>query len=197
MDAVITVVPATSARWEDVSGVMGVRGDPAHCWCQFFKLRGRDWQSATRESNRAALREQVCDEDLPPGVLAYVEDRPVGWCAVAPKSSYPRLLASRVSAPIRAAEDDGVWSVSCFVVVVGWRRKGVAGALLRGAVGLARAHGATAVDGYPVDPDARRSVTAAELYHGTTALFLAAGFREVRRPTPGRVAVRMELRSGR
>ena len=36
--AEITVVSVTDAPWEDVSTVFGERGDPAGCWCQFFKV---------------------------------------------------------------------------------------------------------------------------------------------------------------
>jgi GNAT superfamily N-acetyltransferase len=190
----IDVVPATAERWDAVVTVMGVRGDPSTCWCQFFRLRGRDWRAATPKANRAALHRQVAQADGPaPGVLAYSGDEPVGWCAVAPKASYPRVCASRTSA---VADEDlhGVWSVTCFVVRVGYRRRGVAHALLRGAVDLAQRAGSTIVEGYPVDPAARSSVSAAELYHGTVSVFRDAGFVEVRRPSPARAVVQLALR---
>lgn len=189
MAVTATVYPATPERWDDVAAAMGTRGDPAHCWCQFFRLRGRDWRDATREDNREALRAQVHDDDAPPGVLAYADGRPVGWCAVAPKTSYPKLLASRISPP----ETDGVWAVTCFVVVVGWRRRGVAAGLLDGAVGFAQSHGARVLEAYPVDPAARTSVSAAELYHGTVSLFADAGFEEIARPSAGRAVMRLGL----
>jgi GNAT superfamily N-acetyltransferase len=185
----IDVRPATADRWDDVVAVMGTRGDPSRCWCQFFRLRGQDWRSATREINQEALRAQVCGEALPPGVLAYDGDDVVGWCAVAPKSAYPRILASRATGD----RVDGVWSVICFVVRVGHRRKGVSLALLSGAVEFARAEGASVVEGYPVDTTARGSVSSAELYHGPLSLFEQSGFREVARPSPGRAVVLLEL----
>jgi len=186
---VVRVRPATPDRWQDVVTVIGTRGDPSWCWCQYVRLRGRAWEAATTADNRAALRGQVTGGDVPPGVLAYRDDEPVGWCAVGPKQDYPRLVASRTTGDAL----DGVWSVSCFVVRVGHRRLGVAGELLTGAVGLARRHGAGAVEAYPVDPAARRSVSSAELFHGTLGLFLGAGFTEVDRPTPARAVVRLEL----
>lgn len=75
----VTVEPATPQRWDDVVTVMGTRGDPARCWCQYFMLQGRDWSSSTVPSRREMLREQVCHGEVPPGVLAYTEDAPVGW----------------------------------------------------------------------------------------------------------------------
>lgn len=185
----ITVYPATGDRWDDVVEVMGTRGDPSRCWCQFFMFRQRDWGSTTTGSRRAALHEQVHGDDPAPGVLAYTGDGPVGWCAVAPKAAYPRLMYS----PNTGSAVDGVWSVTCFVVKVGHRRQGVASALLAGAVDHARSHGAGAVEGYPVDPGARASVSAAELYRGTASLFADSGFTEVSRPSAARSVVRLDL----
>jgi GNAT superfamily N-acetyltransferase len=184
-----TTAPATPDRWDDVASVMGTRGDPARCWCQYFKLRGRRWEATPREAKREALRVQVEADPAPPGVLAYADDEPVGWCAVAPKPAYPRLLASRLAGD----QTDGVWAVTCFVVVVGSRRRGVATALLDAAVALARGNGAMAVEGYPVDHTARASVSSAALYRGTVTLFRAAGFTEVERPTPDRAVMRLLL----
>ena len=55
----------------------------------------------------------------------------------------------------------------------------MAGALLAAAVEHAFAHGATVVEGYPVDPARRPKAGPADLYHGTLGLFLAAGFTVV------------------
>lgn len=181
--------PATSERWEDVVSVLGSRGDPSHCWCQFFRLRGKNWQTSTRSNNRTLLREQVRGPGHPPGVIAYVDQQPVGWCAVAPKTNYPRVVAS----PVSRGDMDGIWSITCFVVKAGWRRRGVASTLLAAAVELAGSAGATTVEAYPVDPTARKSVAASELYHGTLSTFRKAGFNEVRRTSPARALVQLTL----
>ena len=94
--------------------------------------------------------------------------------------------------------EDHVWSVSCFVVSPGHRRTGVAGALLAAAVEHASAHGATVVEGYPVDPAQRPKAGPADLYHGTLGLFLAAGFTVVSGTVvsgavPGRAVVRLTV----
>jgi GNAT superfamily N-acetyltransferase len=94
-----------------------------------------------------------------PGVVAYLEGKPVGWCAVGPKHAYPRLMASRMSSPAtgfaEAADITGTWAVSCFVVRREQRRRGVSARLLRAAVEYAAANGARTVEGYPVDPRRR------------------------------------------
>jgi GNAT superfamily N-acetyltransferase len=166
--------------------VMGTRGDPSRCWCQFFRIAGAGWDRADAPAMREALHEQVRGA-VPPGVLAFQDDEPIGWCAVGPRASYSRLGRS----PVAQATDDGpgVWAVTCFVVRVGHRRRGVASALLDGAVDLARRHEAAVVEGYPVDTSARKA-SSAELYHGPLSVFRAAGFTEVARPSPARAVVR-------
>ena len=86
-----------------------------------------------------------------------------------------------------------MWAVTCFVVRRAARGRGLAGALLAGAVELARQGGATVVEGYPIDLAERPRTSSAELYHGPLQVFLRAGFTEVARPTPGRPLVRLTL----
>jgi GNAT superfamily N-acetyltransferase len=191
--AQVVVEPATPPRWPDVERVFGTRGDPARCWCQWFRP-GADVSSGAAAANREALRAQVRAGPAP-GVLAYVDGEAVGWAAVAPRPGYPRLARSQVlrGAPAGEFSDAAVWSVTCFVVRVGFRRSGVAAALLDGAVEHARAGGARVVEAYPVDVAAKASVSSADLYHGPLSTFLAAGFREIHRTQPTRPVVRLRL----
>jgi hypothetical protein len=66
----VTLRPAGPDSWSDVAAVMGDRGDPSRCFCQYFRLRGLQWSAATPSANRRGLRDQVCNGDLPPGVVA-------------------------------------------------------------------------------------------------------------------------------
>jgi GNAT superfamily N-acetyltransferase len=91
-------------------------------------------------------------------------------------------------------DDPRVWAVTCFVVRVGFRRQGVAAALLAVAADFARAHGATALEGHPVDLERKPGVTAsAELYHGVASTFAAAEYTEVARTGPSRPVMRLQL----
>jgi GNAT superfamily N-acetyltransferase len=60
-----------------------------------------------------------------------------------------RLERSRT---IPRIDDLPVWSIVCFDVRPGYRRRGIATALLSGAIDYARAHGAIGVEAYPTDP---------------------------------------------
>jgi hypothetical protein len=64
-------------------------------------------------------------------------------------------------------------------------------ALAAAAITHARAQGATALEAYPRDTDARLSPAAA--YLGRAATFRALGFREVQRAAPDRPMMRIEL----
>ena len=78
----------------------------------------------------------------------------------------------------------------CFFVRSGARRGGITHALLTAAVGLARRHGATAVEGWPLAGDGPHRT---DRYLGTEPLFAAAGFTDVARPSPRRVVMRLDL----
>jgi GNAT superfamily N-acetyltransferase len=189
----IDVLPCTPQRWDDLVAVFEGPGDPGRCWCQWF-FRGAHADRAHADRNREALRRQIA-EGPPPGVLGYVDGAPTGWCAVAPRPSYTRLTRSPLLRDVPGDElaDPSVWSVTCFVVRRGARRRGLAGPLLDGATALARAAGATAVEGYPLDLELRTPTSSAELYHGPLSVFRRAGFTEVARPAPGRPVVRLAV----
>jgi hypothetical protein len=131
----------------------------------------------------------VCEGERPPGVLAYDGDAPIGWCAVGPRASYPRVLAS----PNWRTDHPESWVITCFVVPVGHRRKGTAGELAAGAVDLARKYDAPAVEGCAVDTDLAGRTLSADLYRGPLSVFLDAGFKEVSRASPQWVLVRLVL----
>jgi GNAT superfamily N-acetyltransferase len=125
-----------------------------------------------------------------PGIIAYDAEGPVGWCAVEPRSAYPRLARSRTLAPVDLEE---VWSVPCFFVARRARRTGLARELLAAAAGHARRSGAALLEGYPVDP--RGATADAWLYTGLTSTFEREGFTEVARRSPTRPIVRKTFRA--
>jgi GNAT superfamily N-acetyltransferase len=181
--------PLTRERWDDLVTVFDRPGDPKGCWCMFYRVRGRDFEGRWGRGNREDFRRVVADGP-PPGLLAYRDGQPVGWCAVAPRADYLRILNSRVLKPVD--EDPGVWSIVCFYVVRGERGGGLAAALLEAAVGFAADQGAAAVEGYPKDT-AGSARHANEMFVGSMSMFAAAGFEEVARRSPQRPIMRRAL----
>ncbi len=83
--------------------------------------------------------------------------------------------------------------MTCFVVDGRHRRSGIGSALLQAAVEFAREHGATAVEGHPVDVAALKAdrVAGSAIYTGTVAMFASAGFVEVARTYASRPVMRL------
>ena len=193
----IQVRPATADRWNDLVTVFGRRGeDPSWCWCQLFLRSGTQESSASGPvpDNRAALRHEIAQAAVPPGLIAYDDNRPVGWTRVGPRSGFPGVTGNRALARV-LIEDPGTWWVTCFAVDSRHRRSGIGSALLTAAVEFARERGATAVEGHPVDVTNLRAtrVAGSSIYTGTVAMFSAAGFAEVARTYPTRPVMRLLL----
>lgn len=195
----VVVRPATPDRWDDLVGLFGTRGEPSWCWCQFFVTTGDSYRESS-DRNRAALHDQVSAAAVPPGLIAYAAGPPsgpaLGWVQVGPRPTFPRVTRSRPLAQVVGEDvgDETVWRTTCFVVKVGQRRRGVARALLAGAIDFSREHGARTLEAHPVDVAARSTrIGGSELYHGTLSMFLDAGFVEVGRTGATRPVVRRAL----
>lgn len=118
--AVVTVVPAYQASWEDLRTIFGTRGPASQCYCQRQKVQDIEWQSVSIEDRAARLRTET-NCDLPAarhtsGLVAYLGDEPAGWCAVEPRTAFLRLRNSPVTWTGRNEDkpDDSVWAVPCF-----------------------------------------------------------------------------------
>ena len=189
----ISIEPLTEDRWDDLAELFEQGGDPKWCWCQFYRVRGLDWSNSNAEGNRERLATLTRDGP-PPGLVGYQDGRAVGWVSLAPRPAYDRLTHAKLLAPV---DDKPVWSIVCFVVSRSARGKGVAKALLNGAIAWATGQGATILEAYPSDVKGRK-VPAANLYHGSLSMFEDAGFevvarRQFNKTTPVRPIVRLDL----
>ena len=185
MGLAIKTFPATKTRWPDVEQLFGDRGACGGCWCMFWRIPRKQYEANKGLKNKRALEKLVIDGHKP-GIIAYLGKEPIGWCAVGPRENYIGLERSRILSPV---DEQPVWSVSCLFVGKQYRRKGVSTALLRAAIEFALKHGATIVEGYPVEP-ANTKIPDAFLWHGIPSAFLAAGFAEVARRSQSRPIMR-------
>lgn len=168
----IEIHPATVERFADVETILAPKSpDAPACWCLSYRLPNQE-QHELGGPDRAARLRRYAEEGAPPGVIAYIDGEPAGWCSIAPRASHHRLTHSRT---IPTLDDLPVWSIVCFVVRPQFRRRGLARHLLEGAVEYARECGAPAVEGYPID-SASGKVSSAFAYVGTTSLFESVGF---------------------
>lgn len=197
----IRIVPANVASWEDLQTVFGARGVAPICQCQRFKLRRRESFGSFPAKERARrLREQANSGDPQAagtsGLVAYLDDEPVGWCAVEPRTAYEGLIRNnRVPWTDREEDkaDDGVWAVTCLFTRAGYRRRGITYAMARAAVDFARQRGARALEGYPLITTPGTNVIWDELLVGSPGVFAAAGLTEVSHPTKRRLVMRIDF----
>lgn len=181
--------PVTRERWEDFERVMGPRGAWGGCWCTWWRLSAAEFEKTRGEEARKTMKGIVAEGRVP-GLLAYVDGAPVGWCSVAPREAFPRLNRSPLLKPV---DDTAVWSIVCFYVPREYRGSGVAQGLLEAAVAYARSQGASVVEGYPIEPREGGHPPVAA-WTGVPVMFERAGFQEVLRRKPNRPIVRKVLR---
>jgi GNAT superfamily N-acetyltransferase len=194
----ISVVPANQASCEDLQTVFGTRGAASSCQCQRYKLRPREaFRSFPVEERVRRLREQTdCghpESGTTSGLVAYLDQEPVGWCAVEPRPEYEGLLrVFRVPWDGRDEDktDDTVWAVTCLFARAGFRRRGVSRALARAAVAFARERGARAIEAYPI---IAQNAISEELHVGSPSVFADAGLVEVSRPSVRRLVMRLDF----
>jgi GNAT superfamily N-acetyltransferase len=197
----LTIVPANEASWDDLRAVFGMRGAAATCWCQRYKLRPREsFGSFPAEERAHRLRAQTdCgheESETTSGLVAYLGGEPAGWCAVEPRTAYSGLLrVFRVPWEGRSEDkaDDSVWALTCVFARPGFRRRGIAHALVPAAVDFARKRGARALEGYPMLTTPGQEIAWDEIHVGSRGMFEAAGFAEVSRPTKRRVVMRIDF----
>lgn len=176
--------PLTPDLWTDFEHLFGPRGACGGCWCMFWKLRGKAYDENTGEPTRQ-MQKSAVESGTVPGLLAFVEDEPVGWIAVEPRSAYPKLAHSRILKPV---DDADVWSITCFFVAKQARHQGLTVELLHAAVDYVRAQGGEIVEGYPTET--KKNMPAPFIYTGTASAFQKAGFVEVARRSETRPIMR-------
>jgi GNAT superfamily N-acetyltransferase len=184
----IEVVEATADRWADFETVMGPRGGSGGCWCMLWRVSRKTFDAEKGDGLKAAMR-GVFQDVRPPGLIAYADGTPAGWCSIAPRADFPRLETSRILKPV---DENSVWSVTCLTVVKAHRRKGVSVALLNAAAEFVARRGGAIVEGYPVEPD-RPNYPPVYAWTGVARAYLSAGYHEVARRSPTRPIMRRLL----
>jgi GNAT superfamily N-acetyltransferase len=146
---------------------------------------GSAYHKRPREENRAAFRELV-QRGPPPGLLAFDGDIAVGWCQLTPRDALPWLDRTW---RLKRVDDVPVWSICCFYVRKGYRKRGITSALIAAALDAAKRAGAPALEAYPLDANLTPSASGT----GYASTFERAGFKVVARHVPPRPIMRHDL----
>jgi GNAT superfamily N-acetyltransferase len=126
-----------------------------------------------RPSNRS-LKEQLVRSGRAHAALVFDGDLAVAWCQYGAPAELPNINHRKeYEAGVVQPPD---YRLTCFFVDKKYRRQGVAGVALQGALGLIAQAGGGVVEAYPQDT-AGQKVSASHLYSATRSLFEQAGFR--------------------
>lgn len=191
----LEIRPLSDETWDALVTLFKEGGDPRWCWCQHWRLRSKDMAAAKVPELRERLHAQA-ESDQPPGLVAFDDERAVGWVSLGPRTDFERIVRSKV---IPTIDDRPVWSIVCFAVSSTARGEGVARALLDAAITHARVSGAVALEAYPVRVADGDAIHPDSAFTGTLPMFERAGFEVVadRASDPSssrqRVVVRREL----
>lgn len=176
-------------NWESFVYLFGERGACGNCWCMSFRLNNQEFEEGkSNDGNKNAMKKLV-RSGKPTGILAFLEDRAIGWCAFAPRQDFSKLARSRVHKPI---DDKAVWSIPCFFIDKEFRKMGLSVALLKGVIAYAKKNKIKILEAYPTIPT-KDSFPDNFAWIGLYKSFERAGFEIVDQTSKNRPMVRYYL----
>ena len=181
--------PVTKENWKDFELLFGDKGACAGCWCMYWRVKSSVWEKQKGDGNKNAMKKIIFSGNIP-GIIAYRNNEPVGWCSVAPREDFSRLDNSRILKPV---DEKSVWSVVCFFIHKNYRNQGLSIALLNTAKKFVKSKGGKILEGYPVEPK-KDKMPDAFAWTGISAAFQSAGFKEVARRSETRPIMRFYLK---
>ena len=180
-----TVHPLTLDLWPAFEDLFSDSAVCSRCWCMYWRI-GAAYRRRPGKARKTAFRE-IVKRGPPPGLLAFEGEVAVGWCQVTPRAQVPELdRAWR----LQRMDDLPVWSLSCFYVRKGYRRRGLNAVLIDAALKAAQQAGAPALEAYPLD----RSLTPSTTSTGVVSTFERAGFKTAACRVPARPIMRHDLK---
>ena len=184
----VNFLPLEKSRWKDFEQLFGERGACGGCWCMAWRLKSSDFERQKGKKNKKSMKKIVNNNEVP-GILAYYNEKPIGWCAFAPRDKFIRLNNSRVLSPI---DDKKVWSITCFFIDKKFRRMGVSTELLKATLKYCKKKKIRILEAYPQEPYAD-NIPATFAWTGIPSAFEKAGFKVAARRSPKRPIMRYYL----
>ncbi len=150
----------------------------AGCYCGFYDSQEDTWDPTAKAGpEHRAAKSNLIRTRRAQGLLAYADEKPVGWCNAQPRASFANMRHYSI-----AKEDPGepIGSIMCFLVAPEHRARGVGTALLHAACDKFKRDGLKVAEGYPTTNPAKRSWEipwAEENYKGSLNMYLKNGFK--------------------
>ncbi|CAL9621691.1 hypothetical protein SUDANB6_05878 [Streptomyces sp. enrichment culture] len=179
--------------WPAISGLFEPKGPVENCWCTYFRMTAKERAACDPTERKDRLRGLV-EAGERVGVLGFVDGVPAGWIGVGPRQGFPRLRGSRAAKPLPGDDPERIWSVVCLYVAREHRGRGMAKALIDGAVRWARDEKADAIEAYPEDDRDPVAGIDRSSFHGRVSTFQSCGFTVIEPRLQRRALVRKDLR---
>ena len=181
----LKVKPLTPETWNDFELLFGPKGAYGGCWCMWWRLPRKEFEAGQGQKNRDAMK-AIVDSGTIPGLIAYKDDEPCGWCSVAPRDHYSSLERSRV---LKRLDDLSVWSLVCFFINKKYRGISLGEKIIRGAIEYVKTQGGQIVEAYPTNIH-KKNMSPVSTFMGIPKIFERVGFKEVRRPSKSKIIMR-------
>ena len=124
-------------------------------------------------------KERLVREGNAHAALVFDGDDAVAWCQFGSPDELPNIH-HRKNYEAHRTEDIPDYRLTCIFVDRDYRRRGVAGVALRGALDLIATAGGGVVEGYPQDLPQGKRISSKFLYNVTRSSYEQAGFTYLR-----------------
>jgi GNAT superfamily N-acetyltransferase len=179
----IATSPLSLENWRDFASLMSGDAQCNECWCLNHHLPPGCPTGLTAQKKKFELVSQ----SLATGLLAYSENRCVGWIAIDP-------LAELTGHDCSAEAEQGQWTIHCIFVKDGFRGLGVSRALIQAAIHFAKQHGAEILTAFPIPQESIGKYPAHEAeFSGRLSTYTKLGFEEGKVLSPFYQRVKLRL----
>ena len=156
----------------------------------WWRATRKEFEICQGEKNRRSLQKIVAS-GLIPGLLGYIDKQAVAWCSVAPREQFCSLERSRV---LKRIDTAAVWSIVCFYIRKGYRKRGLTLTMIKGAIEYARHKGGEIIEAYPTVVQSTNAPPVS-IFMGIPDVYRKAGFTEVASPSRSKRIMRVYLTS--
>ncbi|MCX6579726.1 MAG: GNAT family N-acetyltransferase [Candidatus Aminicenantes bacterium] len=184
----LTFKPLTTENWDDFVELFGKNGACGGCWCMSFRLKRADFLTLKGEGNKLAMRKLV--EQQFTGLMAYDNNKAVGWCSLSPREQFVRIENSRL---LKLVDKKPAWSIPCLFIKKQYRKLGVSVQLLKAVIDYAKKNNIETLEAYPVTPY-QDKMPDAFAWTGLLSAYEKAGFKIAAQGSKSKFIVRYECR---
>jgi GNAT superfamily N-acetyltransferase len=182
----LRVEPLTTRNWNKFVSLFGEKGACGNCWCMYYRLGNSEFREGKAEDGNKNAMKEIVKQGKPAGLIGFIEEQPIAWCAFAPREDIIRLENSRGH---RRVDDKAVWSIPCLFIDKNFQRSGISAELLKCAVQYARENGIEIIEAYPGIPTQEKTPDSF-IWFGLLKSFENAGFEIIDRTSKNRPMVR-------